>query len=147
MRPMLPISFISFCLLAFHVQGQSAADSAATLDPDKVYEIVDVQPQPIGGMATFYQTIGQNIQYPHDARTKQITGKVFIQFVVERDGSIRRDQVKVARSVCKSIDEEAMRVVLLTSPWEPGTVDGKPVRALKTLPISFNLGGSAKRKN
>ena len=132
-------------LLVFTVSqllGQTATDTTAQVDPNIVYDIVDVAPETIGGMKAFYQKIGENIRYPQDARQKQITGKVFIQFIVEKNGVILRENMVILRPLHKSLDEEAIRVILLTSPWQPGTKDGQPVRTRKTFPITFNLGGN-----
>ena len=66
-----------------------------------------------------------------------IQGKVFIQFVIERDGSIT--DVKVARGVDASLDKEAVRVVQSMPKWKPGMQDGKTVRVKYTVPIMFRL--------
>ncbi len=69
-----------------------------------------------------------------------IQGKVFIQFVIERDGSIT--DVKVARGVDASLDKEAVRVVQSMPKWKPGKQRGKPVRVAYTLPINFQLSNN-----
>lgn len=144
MKPFVSISLFLFA--SFSAVAQSNTDTTVVVDENFIYDVVDVAPEPEGGISTFYTKVAQNIQYPKDARTKNITGKVFVQFVVERDGTILPENVKVVRSVYKSLDEEAARVVLLTSPWKPGMLKGKPVRTRKTFPISFNLGGPAPTK-
>ena len=69
-----------------------------------------------------------------------IQGKVFIQFVIERDGSIT--DVKVVRGVDASLDKEAVRVVQSMPKWKPGKQRGKPVRVAYTLPINFQLSNN-----
>jgi protein TonB len=133
-----------FVITIFQLHAQSTTDSTVTTDRNMIYDIVDVAPEPIGGMKVFYQIVTKNINYPAEARQKNITGKVFVEFVVEKDGKILSENVKVARSVHQSLDEEAVRIILLTSPWQPGVKNGQPVRARKTFPISFNLGQSAR---
>lgn len=72
----------------FQLRAQSTTDSTAITDPNMIYDVVDVQAEPIGGMNTFYQTVAKNIRYPPDARKEIITGKVIVQFIVEKDGKL-----------------------------------------------------------
>ena len=137
---MKALATLFFAIKIFQVQGQSATDTTAVVDPNMIYDMVDVAPEPIGGMTAFYDKVGQTINYPLDARQKKITGKVFVQFVIEKDGKLLPENMLVIRPVFKSLDEEAIRVLLLTSPWQPGVKNGKPVRTRKTFPISFKLG-------
>lgn len=137
---------VCFVITIFQLHAQTTSDSTL-IDPNMVYDMVDVATEPIGGMNTFYQTIGKNLHYPADARQQNITGKVIVQFIIEKDGTILPENVKVVRSVHKSLDDEATRVLLLTSPWQPGVKNGQPVRTRKALPISFNLGQSPKSRN
>src|SRR6185295_19041456 len=114
MKTVLTIFFVvTICRL----QAQSASDSTAISDPNFIYDMADVAPEPIGGMKTFYQILFKNINYPADARKQNITGKVIVQFVVERDGRILLENVKVVRPVFQSLDDEARHIILLTSPW------------------------------
>ncbi|MBI1317098.1 TonB family protein [bacterium] len=78
-----------------------------------------------------------NTVYPFKARKKGIMGKVYVDFVVEKDGRIT--QVKVAKSTHKLLDKEAVRVVRSMPNWEPAINDGRPVRMHFTVPISFKL--------
>ena len=71
--------------------------------------------------------------------TKGIEGKVYIQFVVEKDGSIA--DVKVMRGVCEELDAEAVRVIKAMPKWKPGEQEGKPVRTTMMLPINFKING------
>lgn len=82
----------------------------------------------------------KNVKYPVLAMENGIQGKVFIQFVIERDGSIT--DVKVARGVDASLDKEAVRVVQSMPKWKPGKQRGKPVRVAYTLPINFQLSNN-----
>lgn len=84
--------------------------------------------------------IAKNIKYPAEAITNKIQGKVFVQFVIEKDGSV--SDVKVIRGVAPSLDAEAIRVVKSMPQWTPGTQKGKAVRVSYTLPINFALAGS-----
>ena len=81
--------------------------------------------------------IAKNVKYPMIAQENNIQGKVFVQFVIEKDGSV--SDVKVARSVDPSLDKEAIRVVKAMPKWKPGKQRGKPVRVSYTVPINFQL--------
>ena len=83
------------------------------------------------------QYLAENVKYPASARQKKITGRVIIQFVVEKDGSIT--EAKVMKSVAPELDAEALRIVNSMPKWNPGIKDGKPVRVRFKLPISFKL--------
>ena len=81
--------------------------------------------------------IAKTVKYPMIAQENNIQGKVFVQFVIEKDGSV--SDVKVARSVDPSLDKEAIRVVKAMPKWKPGKQRGKPVRVSYTVPINFQL--------
>lgn len=83
------------------------------------------------------QWLSKNLNYPSLAAEMGIQGKVFVQFVVERDGSI--SNVTVVRGVDESLDKEAVRVVQIMPKWIPGKQRGKPVRVAYHLPITFEL--------
>ena len=84
--------------------------------------------------------ISKNVKYPVLAMENGIQGKVYIQFVIEKDGSIT--DVKVVRGVDASLDKEAVRVVKAMPKWKPGKQRGKPVRVSYTLPINFQLSNN-----
>jgi protein TonB len=104
---------------------------------EEIFVIVEEQPHPIGGMQSFYDYINSHIRYPSSARRMNIEGRVFVQFVVERDGSI--SQVQAIRGITESCDNEAIRVVSNAPAWKPGKQRGKPVRVKMVLPITFKL--------
>lgn len=104
---------------------------------EEVFTIVENWPTPKGGMPEFYKYIGENIQYPALARRLNVSGIVFLQFVVEKDGKIT--DVKVLRGIGAGCDEEAMRVLQSAPAWTPGKQRGRPVRVLMTVPIRFIL--------
>lgn len=93
-----------------------------------------------GGMAAFYKYIADSLRYPKDAIENNITGKVFISFVVGKDGSV--NNVAVKRSLSPSTDQEAMRVISKSPKWIPGTQNGKPVNVLYQMPLSFTTSKS-----
>ncbi len=99
--------------------------------------LLEVNAEPEGGMEAFYKYISRNIKYPAQAKRMGIEGKVFVQFVVEKDGSLT--DVKAVRGIGAGCDEEAERVVRDAKKWKPGKQRGRPVRQRMVIPIIFTL--------
>lgn len=104
---------------------------------DEIFTIVEQQPGFPGGMGAFYKYVQKKMKYPSQARRMGIEGKVFVQFVVGKDGSI--NDVKVIRGIGAGCDEEAIRVLKNSPQWAPGKQRGKPVKVRMVLPITFKL--------
>ena len=107
------------------------------VDNDSVYQMVEEMPQFPGGENALMEHISKNIVYPVEAKEKEIQGRVFIGFVIEKDGSI--SNVKVLRGIGGGCDEEAVRAVSAMPKWKPGKQKGKPVRVNYMMPINFKL--------
>ena len=107
------------------------------VDEAAIFTVVESMPEFKGGMAELYAYLGSNIKYPVMAKESGIQGKVYVTFVVERDGSIT--DVKVLRGIGGGCDEEAIRVVQTLPRWKPGKQRGKPVRVQYNLPVRFTL--------
>ena len=90
-----------------------------------------------GGLQALSQFIADNIKYPQLAKENNITGRVFVSFVVEKDGRV--GQVKILRDIGGGCGNEAVRVVKLMPKWKPGKQRGKPVRTQFNLPVNFDL--------
>ena len=97
-----------------------------------------------GGMEEMMKFLQQNIKYPKEAQEQGKQGRVIVQFVVNKDGSITGDSV--VRSVDPLLDAEALRVVRSMPNWTPGKQKGKPVRVRFTLPVTFHLNGDAPKQ-
>ncbi len=106
-------------------------------DPNTIFTVVEETAAPIGGMGAFYEYVGKKIKYPAQAKRMGIEGKVFVEFVIERDGSIT--DVKAIKGIGAGCDEEAVRILQSAPKWKPGKQRGKPVRQKMVLPISFRL--------
>lgn len=102
-----------------------------------VYSIAETPPEFIGGNDALWEYISKKVKYPKTAKKYEIQGKVLVQFVVSEDGSVT--DVKITRGVEKSLDEEAIRVISSMPKWNPGTINGTPVKVKYTLPIVFKL--------
>jgi periplasmic protein TonB len=107
-------------------------------DVDQIFLVVEESATPKGGMAAFYKYVGDKMKYPAQARRMGVEGKVFVEFVINRDGSIT--DVKAIKGIGAGCDEEAVRVVQSAPPWNPGKQRGKPVRQRYVVPIIFKLG-------
>ena len=105
---------------------------------DEIFTIVEEPASPKGGMPAFYKYIGDKMKYPAQARRMGIEGKVFVQFVIGKDGSI--SDVKAVKGIGAGCDEEAVRVVQAAPSWSPGKQRGKSVKQRMVLPITFKLG-------
>lgn len=107
------------------------------VDNDSIYQIVEQMPEFPGGIDKLATYISENIKYPEAAKEKGVSGRVFISFVIEKDGAV--SNVEVARGIGKECDDEAVRVVKAMPKWKPGLMKGKPVRVNYMLPVNFKL--------
>jgi periplasmic protein TonB len=104
---------------------------------EEIFTIVEDMPSFPGGEEALFKYLGQNIKYPQLAKEAGITGKVYVNFVVDKDGNVT--DVKVLRGIGGGCDEEAIRVVKNMPKWSPGKQRGKPVKVSYNLPIRFSL--------
>lgn len=105
---------------------------------DDVYEVVENMPEfPNGGMAALMKYLTDNIRYPEAAKKAGIQGRVTVQFVVDKDGSIKN--VRTLRGVNSDLDAEAIRVIQSMPKWKPGTQKGEPVKVKYTVPVMFRI--------
>ena len=107
--------------------------------PDEVFTSVEQMPQFPGGDEALMKFLSSHINYPPMAAENNVQGKVILQFVVGKDGRV--GEVKIARSVDKDLDKEAMRVVKSLPKFIPGRQNGQAVPVWYTLPVSFKLQG------
>ncbi|MBR7019169.1 MAG: energy transducer TonB [Prevotella sp.] len=136
---------------AFDVQGNDevggevlkAKEEIAQPEPpkheeeNKVFDVVEQMPSFPGGMGALMSWLSQNMKYPPIAAENGVQGRVIVQFVVEKDGSIT--DVHVAKSVDPSLDKEAARVVKAMPHWIPVKQNGSAVRVKYTVPVTFKL--------
>lgn len=105
---------------------------------DEIFSIVEEPASPKGGMPAFYKYVFDKMKYPPQARRMGIEGKVFVEFVIGKDGSIT--DVRAVKGIGAGCDEEAVRVIQGAPPWSPGKQRGKSVKQRMVLPITFKLG-------
>ncbi len=105
----------------------------------KLYDLGSVEQAPEfpGGQKAFGLFLGSNIRYPTAARENNVQGKVYLGFVIEKDGKL--SDVKIIKGIGSGCDEEALRVLKNSPPWKPGLAEGKPVRTSYIFPVTFQL--------
>lgn len=110
------------------------------IDPDDnplMFRLVEDLPQYPGGAVEFMKWLTKNLQYPKLAQVRKTQGKVIAHFYVEKDGSITG--LKIAQSLSRECDQEALRVLGMMPKWQPGVQNGKPCRTKVSIPIVFKL--------
>ncbi len=106
-------------------------------DDNQIFMVVEKMPSFPGGEAALRKYLSKNVKFPAIAQENGIQGRVYVEFVVNKDGKIV--DVKILKGVDRSLDEEALRVVRSMPPWEPGEQRGKAVRVSYRIPINFTL--------
>ncbi len=107
------------------------------VEEQQIFQVVEEMPEFPGGMAECMKFLAKNIKYPTIAQENGVQGRVIVQFVVNKDGTIV-DPV-VVRSVDPYLDKEALRVIKAMPKWKPGKQRGKAVRVKYTVPVTFRL--------
>ncbi|CCH56897.1 TonB family protein [Fibrisoma limi BUZ 3] len=121
------------------ITGPTRVEAAVEAAPkeEEIFTVVEQQPEFTGGMAALGQYLSKNLRYPAAAQRANVSGRVFVSFVVNTDGSIQ--DVQVLKGLGFGTDEEALRVVKAMPKWRPGKQSGRPVRVKFNLPINFTL--------
>ena len=101
------------------------------------FRIVEQLPEFPGGMVEYMKWLTKNLRYPDKAKQQRIQGKVLVQFIVNRDGSVA--DIKLAQSVDPLLDDEALRVMRIMPKWKPGIQYNKPCRTMIAVPVVFKL--------
>ncbi|HPE42952.1 MAG TPA: TonB family protein [Bacteroidales bacterium] len=118
-------------------EDQTPAFKQEQAPGEEVFTVVEVAPEFPGGPTAMINFLANNISYPEEARRDSIQGRVYVNFVVEADGSV--SNVKILRGIGGGCDEEAKRVVALMPNWTPGYQRGQAVRVSFNLPVRFKL--------
>ncbi|MDO7885850.1 energy transducer TonB [Hymenobacter cheonanensis] len=117
--------------------GKASAAPTQAFSPDSIFVNPDVRPQFAGGDAALAAYMAKNMRYPEAARLKKTTGKVYIRFVLSAAGRVT--DASLVRGPGSGLNEEALRLVWLMPPWQPGYQRGQAVRVVCTMPIEFQL--------
>ena len=127
------------------IQVVTYAPQPKEAEQGEVFQVVEEQPMFPGGMEEMMKFLQQNVKYPKEAQNQGKQGRVIVQFVVNKDGSISNDTI--VRSVDPLLDAEALRVVRSMPNWTPGKQKGEAVRVRFTLPVTFRLDGGTESKS
>jgi protein TonB len=124
------------------VTGTGTADNLTSgqegTETDEPFFLVEVMPSfKGGGLEKFREWIKNRTSYPQAAIDKKIRGKVYLTFIVEKDGSV--SNVTVVKGVDPLLDDEAVKVISDSPKWKPGLQRGEPVRVRYSIPLSFNF--------
>jgi len=122
-----------------HTEVVVVEEKVEPVDDNRVFEAVEQDPQFPGGQTALLKYVADHIRYPSTAQENGIQGKVIVQFVVTKTGSV--GEVKVVRSKDPDLDKEAIRVVKSLPKFTPGRMNGNAVNVWYTLPITFRLQG------
>lgn len=112
-------------------------DEEVVEEEEEIFLAVEEDPEFPGGLDALSKYLGENIKYPALAKENNIEGRVFVSFVVEKDGRVAN--VKILRDIGGGCGAEAVRVVKAMPKWKPGKQRGKPVRTQFNLPVQFGL--------
>src|SRR5262245_60404881 len=128
MKHLVTILAVFLAIKSYAQQGTSGQDK-------EILTVVEQPPSFVGGPEAMYKFIGENFKYPIEALQNEITGSVFVQFVVNENGAV--SDAKVIKGIGDACDQEALRIVNLMPNWNPGKQDGKPVSTRFVLPFRF----------
>ena len=126
-----------FVAAAPPIEASSATRTVELTAVDEPMIVVEIQPSFAGGNDEMYKFLSKNLKYPSAAQRAGVQGKVFLSFVVEKDGSL--SNVQDIKGIGFGCDEEAIRVIKMMPKWNPGRQQGNAVRVRFTLPIFFKL--------
>ena len=109
------------------------------VDDESVHPMgtLDVMPEPVGGDKAWASFLNKNLRFPGEAQDQGVSGKVFLSFIIEKDGHL--SNIMLINKAGYGFDEEALRVLKLAKAWKPGIANGQPVRVKFTLPINFQV--------
>jgi protein TonB len=128
-----------FIILSLAIFAVNVSNAQTSQTDDVVYEKVDNLPEYPGGMKEMFTYIGKNLKYPEPAVKANVTGKVFVKMIIEKDGSI--NTASIVKGIGFGCDEEVQRIVKAMPKWSAGMKDGKAVRTAYVLPVMFAMEG------
>jgi protein TonB len=130
---MKTLTMILMALMSFSLYSQTTFQEKT----DSIYEKVDVLPEFKGGQPMLYKFLNETIHYPQDCIDNEIQGKVFVKFIVKKDGKL--DNFEVVKSAHPLLDQEALRVFKSMPKWEPAKVNGQNVDSYFIMPLNFQI--------
>jgi protein TonB len=116
-------------------KGTPGDGPAVSNEPITNFSSLEVMPLPDGGMEAWAKFLNKNLRFPYEAQQDNVSGRVFLSFIIEKDGHL--SDITVIRAAGHGFDEEALRVLKLAKAWKPGVQNGQPVRVKYSIPINF----------
>ncbi len=135
MKKIIALFALFICTASFAINEKNVF--TIPQDSSMVYDFPEKMAQFPGGADAMDMFIRKNLEYPAALKESGVVGKVYVQFIVEKDGTIT--DVKVRRGTNTGLDNEAVKVIEKMPNWLPGSVRGKKVRVKQTIPITFSL--------
>ena len=148
----MKIFFVLILLLHFssHLNAQSrdidVPPPVEQAPEEETFVIVEQMPEFPGGQAALMNYLSTNIRYPEECRKMGVEGKIFVKFIVDKEGNINNVQILRGLPDGKLLEKEALRVVRAMPKWAPGKQAGKPVSVYFTVPIAFKLNAPEEEK-
>ena len=133
----------TFAIVEFNDQASRITEAAA--QDEKIFTVVEEQPEFNGGYDAMMEFIRENLRYPADARQQGVEGTVYVSFIVETDGRVTSS--KIIRGISAACDNEVLRMMNLMPNWKPGRQSGQDVRVRFVLPIKFALNNQSPPQN
>ncbi|WP_341899855.1 energy transducer TonB [Fluviicola taffensis] len=135
------IFLLSFGCFQSFGQVNEPKSETPTIEPQQepIYAFVEEPAEFPTGATGFFSYVKENLRYPENARKSKIEGKCFLQFVVQKDGSISDVKVKKGVPDCPECDAEAIRLLKSMPNWKPGVNNGEKVNSLFSIPVTFKL--------
>ena len=118
---------------------KNGIDISSNGSEEKIFSSVEQQPEFPGGPDALRKFLAVHVKYPATALEQNIEGRVLVDFVVEKDGSL--SNIRISRGIGGNCEQEAIRVIKLSPRWMPGTIAGRPVRVAFTIPVDFYKNG------
>jgi protein TonB len=138
------LTILLFTLFAFTSKAQSDSPKKIQVGGDEIYTELKNPPTFPGGATSFYRFISKNLVYPADSRQKGLQGQVVMAFIIEKDGSL--SNFKIISSPAEDMSKEALNTMSTSPKWNPGMLNGIPVRFLFKLPLNFQLNSHQSRQ-
>jgi len=120
-----------------HQRIKMVLNTGKVVRVDSIFFVADDMPQFQGGEKAMFDYLKKNIHYPAKAKANKIQGRVYVQFIIERDGSVSR--AKITRGIGNGCDEESLRIIRSMPKWAPGKMRGEAVQVQITMPVKFTL--------
>ena len=137
MKQILTLMLLTCGLFCAKAQVTSTDTAKNGMNNEETFSVVEQEASFPGGQEAMYRFMADNLIYPRKAREEGIQGRVLLEFVVEKEGTL--SNIKVIQTASPELDAEALRVISIMPKWEPATIKGQPVRSRFRLPFNFQI--------